>query len=89
MHAWDVTNFTWILTVTCNLKAEIKAKWQNEVFGKIKHAFDTKMEEYQKALNKHLDAKKEFEEKEAALKQERYNRNPFINRETERAEVID
>jgi hypothetical protein len=87
VHTWDVTNFTWILTVTCDLKEEAKAEWQNEVFSKINEVAGREQEKYEKALEKYLAEKKEFDEREAALKMERNNRNPFINRETERTEL--
>lgn len=87
VHTWDVTNFTWILTIECELKAEAKAQWQKEVFAKIEQVIERETEKYQKEMEKYLDAKEAFEEKEAALKMERYNRNPFINRETERTEL--
>lgn len=87
VHTWDVTNFTWILAIACELKAEVKAQWQMEVHAKIEEVKAKKAEEYQKALDEYLAAKEAFEEKEAALKLERYNRNPFINRETERTEL--
>lgn len=87
VHTWDVTNFTWILTVDCDLKAEAKAQWQLEVYGKIEQAHAKEVEKYEKELAGYLEAKEEFEAKEAALKMERYNRNPFLNRETERTEL--
>jgi hypothetical protein len=87
VHCWDVTEFTWILTIDCELNAETKAEWQNAVFAMIQESKDREQEKYEQVLQKYLDAKNAFEEREAALKAERNNRNPFINRETERTEI--
>jgi len=82
-----VTEFTWILSVQCELKPAIKAQWQNQVFAKVQEVWERDQEKYEKALAKYLEDKKVFAEREAALKVERNNRNPFINRETERTEL--
>jgi hypothetical protein len=87
VHTWDVTNFTWLMTIECDLKAESKSQWQMEVYTKIEQVNQAEIEEYQTAMTKYLEEKAAFEEKEAALRLERYNKNPFINRETERTEL--
>jgi hypothetical protein len=87
VHTWDVTEFTWILAVECVLKDSVKAQWQSAVFEKVQAFWDREQEKYEKVLEKYLEEKKAFEEREAALKVERNNRNPFINRETERTEL--
>ncbi|HEX4952663.1 MAG TPA: hypothetical protein VF017_04620 [Thermoanaerobaculia bacterium] len=87
VHSWDVTNFTWVLTVTCNLKPAAKASWQAEVFAKIEQKYQQLVEKYEQQLAKYQEAKDAFLAREAALRLERFNRNPFINRETERTEL--
>ncbi|MEJ5104569.1 hypothetical protein [Chryseobacterium sp. MYb328] len=87
VHAWDVTNFKWDLIVRCKLKDDVKEQWQTAVFSKITEVYNKAMEKYNKEFADYQKAKEEFELKEEELKKERYNKNPFINRETEKAEL--
>lgn len=87
VHTWDVTEFTWLMTVNCELKDEFKDKWRAEVFAKIQEVNEKALEEYKKAFAEYQKAKEEFDAREEELKKERYNKNPFINRETEKAEL--
>jgi hypothetical protein len=87
VHTWDVTEYTWIMTVHCELKDEFKDQWRNEVFAKIDEVRQKALDEYEKALAEYKKEKEEFDAKEEALRKERYNKNPFINRETEKAEL--
>ncbi len=80
VHTVNVLAFTWKVTVKCELKDELKTQWQMEVYNMIVDKNEKDIAEYQKA-------KTDFEEKEAELRKERYNKNPFINRETEKAEL--
>ncbi len=82
-----VTGFGWLLTIHCELKPEALTAWQTEIYNKIKEVYAQRLDEYQKQLQKYLDAKAEFDEKEAALRTARYNQNPFFLREIERAEL--
>jgi len=87
VHTWDVTNFTWILAVDCDLKPEAKARWQGEVFAKIEEVVKAKLEAYQKELDKYLEAKAAFDEAEAARIAEIFNGNPFNLRIIERKQL--
>lgn len=87
VHTWDVTNFTWLLIVHCVLKDEFKIEWQNEIFTKITELNEKALAEYQKSFTEYQNAKTEFDLKEEELKKERYNKNPFSNRETEKIEI--
>ncbi|MDB5227530.1 MAG: hypothetical protein JWN78_1723 [Bacteroidota bacterium] len=87
VRAFDVTKYAWEITVKCALKDEFKTQWQDEVYAKITEVNAKALEEYNKALAEYQKAKEEFELNEAELKKERYNKNPFINRETEKEEL--
>ncbi|PIF45517.1 hypothetical protein CLU96_2526 [Chryseobacterium sp. 52] len=87
VHAWDVTNFKWDLIVKCKLKDEFKQQWQMSVFAKITEVYDKAMEKYNKEFAEYQKNKEAFDLKEEDLKKERYNKNPFINRETEKSEL--
>lgn len=87
VHAWDVTEFDWILTIECALKDSVKAQWQQAVFAKVQELEAQQQEAYEQKLENYLEEKKAFEEKEEALRVERNNRSPFTNRETERTEL--
>lgn len=79
-QAWDVTLYDIILTIQCKIKNELMLNWQKEIYDKIMKIYEGALAEWQK--NKDV-----FEEKEAVLKKGQYDRNPFINREIERAEL--
>lgn len=83
VHTWDVTNFTWVLTVTCELKASAKLVWQAAVLAALEKARDKKVADYQKFL----DDKAGFLAEEAERQRQRFNQNPFLLREIERAEL--
>jgi hypothetical protein len=82
-----VLQFGWLLTIHCTLKPEVMTAWQTEIYDKITEAQGKLVEEYQAKLQAYQDAKATFEEKEAALRAARYNQNPFLLREIERAEL--
>ena len=83
----EVKNYSVQVTVRCKRKEETYVNWQVSVFTKIKEEWDKAMAEYQKAFAQYSEAKNAFDAKEAEAKRERYNKNPFINRETEKAEL--
>jgi hypothetical protein len=87
VHSWDVTDYTWILTVMCDLKSDVKVRWQIDVFNKFQEFNQAANDAYQKALDAYQSAKNAFDQNEAALRATRYNRDPFINRQTEQAEL--
>lgn len=82
-----VVSYEWSIIIHCALKEEFKVQWQNEVLAKITELNEKALAEYQKALSEYQKVKEEFELKEEELKKERYNKNPFINRETEKLEL--
>jgi len=86
-YVWGVRDYDLVLTVHCQLKNEFLAEWQMGIYEKILAVQKDRLEKYQKELEKYQKELKEFELKEAELKAERYNKNPFINRETERTEL--
>ncbi len=86
-YVWGVRDYDLMLTVHCILKNEILIKWKMSVFEKITELNQTNLEKYEKAIAEYKKDKEEFDAKEAELKKERYNKNPFINRETEKAEL--
>lgn len=86
-HTWDVTSVNWMLSIHCRITPAAELAWQLSVFTKLREAYGKLTEIYEKALAKYLEDKKAFEDKQAALKWERCNRNPFLNRETERTEL--
>ncbi|MGV3486020.1 MAG: DUF1549 domain-containing protein, partial [Planctomycetaceae bacterium] len=51
VHTWDVTNFTWVLTVTCELKAPAKLAWQAAILAALEKAREKKVADYQKFLD--------------------------------------
>lgn len=83
VHTWDVTNFTWVLTVTCELKAPAKLAWQAAILAALEKAREKKVADYQKFL----DEKAAFVAEEAERRRERFNQNPFLLREIERTEL--
>ena len=87
VHTWDVTEFTWQLTVHCELKEEFKDEWRDQVFTKIQEVNEKALQEYQKELAEYQKAKEEFDAREEEKKKQRYSKDPFINRETEKAEL--
>lgn len=68
------------LIITFKLKAEALLKWQLSIYNKIMEAYEKQKKDYDDAYNK---AVAEFE----AAKAVKHNRNPFLNRETERIEL--
>lgn len=83
VHTWDVTNFTWMLTVNCDLKPAAKAVWQAAVFAALQKGYDKQLADYRK----YLDEKAAFDADEAERRRQRFNQNPFLLREIERTEL--
>lgn len=74
VHTWDVTEFTWNLTVNLELKDELKIAWQLEVYDLIQALNAGDEAAYAEALAVYEAALAEFE----FVKQAKYNQNPFI-----------
>ena len=77
-QTFDVTRYDILLTVNYVLKEEVLLKWKTGIYDKIIEVYERQKKEYDEAYNKALE---EFENNNKAAK---YNRNPFLNRETER-----
>jgi hypothetical protein len=87
LHAWDVTDYDWVLTVHCALKAEVLQAWQQSILDLITNKYNAQLEVYNEAYDKYLEAKAEFEAQELAKRIERNGRNPLLNREIEKVEL--
>ncbi|MBC8489759.1 MAG: hypothetical protein H8D45_27385, partial [Bacteroidetes bacterium] len=72
----DCTNYDLNLVVHCTLKGEQVLKWQQGIYNKIMEAYEKEKKEYDEAFAEY--------ERNKAIK---HNRNPFLNRETERIEL--
>ncbi len=69
-----------LLTVNFKLRADLESLWQMSIYSKIIEVYEKQKEEYDVAYSKAVE---EFEKIKAA----KYNRNAFLNRETERIEL--
>lgn len=76
-QTWDVTKYDIILTVNFKLKGDLLLQWQISIYNKIMEIYEKQKKDYDDAYNKALE---DFEKNKAT----KYNRNPFLNRETER-----
>lgn len=74
VHTWDVTEFTWNLTVNLELKDEFKTEWQLSVYELIVEANAEATAAYEAALAEYEAGIAQFE----AVKLARYNQNPFV-----------
>lgn len=79
-NSFNLKNIQLDMVINCVLSREFRIKWQLDIFTKVKEAFE-------KHLAAYKQEKEVFEAREAASKNERYNKNPFILRELEKAEL--
>jgi hypothetical protein len=87
VHAWDVTDYDWIVTVNCSLAPQAQQAWQKSVFDLIESKYKETLEAYNKANAEYLAAKDKFEEEEIEKRYQRNGRNPRLNREIEATEL--
>ncbi len=80
LKTWDVTKYDIRLTLHCKLKSEGLLKWQLPFYNSIMDAYNKQKKDYDAAYAKALA---DFN----ATKAVKHNRNPFLNRETERIEL--
>lgn len=83
LHAWDVTEYTLLLTVHCDLKNEFKVAWQTEIFNLIMEKYAADLAAYAA----YIQEKADFEAAELEKRMERNARNPLLNREIEHREL--
>ena len=74
--SYGASLYHFIVTIHCELKAEVKLKWQLKIYQQIMEAYEAQLKAYNEALA-------EFER----TKKKTQQRNPFINREIERTEL--
>ncbi len=83
-ESWGIRTYDVTVTVHCKLKDELALKWQLSIYNKIMDAYNSQKKEYDDAYNA---AKADFDQKEADFIKESRNKDPFVNRETEKAEL--
>jgi len=84
LHAYRVVDFAISVSITCNLTAEAKRKWQIKTYTKIMDAYETLLKEYKSKLTEYEDKLEGYEVSKGVIIK---GRNPRINQEIIKTEL--